>query len=533
MNFIRRHKLLTSSIGIFGASYMLSSNVKDETKFVFNATRRCSNNLIAIVKIINVYKKHLNTDYINQNNLDYNNQKHKAHLIASNILKELLLHNGGVYIKIGQSIASLAHILPEEYVEAMNCIFDSTTPSSYEDVVKTIKNEFKEDLPVLFASFEKEPIASASLAQVHEATLHNGKKVAVKVLHKHLSETAELDMRTIHLLVRALHYVYPNLNFLWLANEIRHNLPQEMNFLNEVENLKKAKSLSERKDVIYPEVYMTSPKVFVMEYMEGAKVTDLKRIQEMGLNPSDVADIIVETFCKQIFLDGYVHVDPHPGNLLVRAKNGKPELVILDHGLYKAVTDDFRVNYCYFWKSLILGDANGIKKACEDLNIVGSFRLFAAMVAHKPWDQIENNNDLGRLRTKTKKEKSASGNYNLEYDPSIASYALPYANEIVDILSKLPRMMLFMLKTNDNLRFVDGKLGSPINQYITMLKFAHRGVINDKYKDQYGWLSSINIFLESLPIYFKVLIFKIANYLIPVETQLLKYDEAKARTLRL
>lgn len=133
---------------------------------------------------------------------------------------------------------------------------------------------------------------------------------------------------------------------------------------------------------------MVGKSVLVMEFMEGSCVTDCDAIIKMGLDPADVAKIVAEVFCKQIFIDGHIHCDPHPGNLLVRCVNSKPELVLLDHGLYKTISDELRVSYSLLWRSIILGDEKGIVSACKQLNVENFYQVFSGMLARKVYFEM-------------------------------------------------------------------------------------------------------------------------------------------------
>jgi hypothetical protein len=107
-----------------------------------------------------------------------------------------------------------------------------------------------------------------------------------------------------------------------------------------------------------------------MKFEEGSYVTDLDAIHKLNLNPAHVARLISQTFCEQIFRHGFVHCDPHDANLLVREnplKKGRPQIVLLDHGLYKDMGDTLRKDYCRLWRALVTGDEPTIKEQCEKL----------------------------------------------------------------------------------------------------------------------------------------------------------------------
>jgi aarF domain-containing kinase len=168
-------------------------------------------------------------------------------------------------------------------------------------------------------------------------------------------------------------------NYGWIVDEIAPNLPKELDFILEGKNSEKACVALRKVGItedhcIIPKVKweQTSHRVLSMEFEEGFPSTDVEKMKKHGLSTRDVAKAISSVFNSQVFTSGFVHCDPHPANVLVRChpqKNGKPQLVLVDHGLYKQIDDEFRVTYAQLWKALLLADIPQIKISCEKLGV--------------------------------------------------------------------------------------------------------------------------------------------------------------------
>ncbi|KAJ7542373.1 hypothetical protein O6H91_10G103500 [Diphasiastrum complanatum] len=257
--------------------------------------------------------------------------KHEAHVRCANRLQALCFKNGGIYIKLGQHVGQLDYLLPQEYVETMrNSLLDKCPVSTYEQVCAVFSAELGLLPHEVFKDFNPVPLASASLAQVHLAHTHDGKKVAVKVQHIHLTDTAAADTATVALIVNVVHWLFPSFDYRWLLDEVQESLPKELDFIHEAKNSElcvynfKKQSPHLAPYIAIPEVYWTlsTSRLLTMEYMEGIKITDVQQIKKLGLRPSDVAKLMSQAFAEMIFRHGFVHCDPHAANMLVRVAPG-------------------------------------------------------------------------------------------------------------------------------------------------------------------------------------------------------------------
>ncbi|KAL5008761.1 hypothetical protein ScPMuIL_014342 [Solemya velum] len=177
-----------------------------------------------------------------------------------------------------------------------------------------------------------------------------------------------------------------------------------------------------------------------------------------------------------IFVQGYVHCDPHPGNVLVKKTKHGPQIVLLDHGLYQTLTDDFRVNYSKMWLSIIRRDTDGIRKYANAMNAGELYELFACMLTARSWDSIVSGVDKTEYTEKEGKEIKRN----------ISFYML----EISDILNKVPREMLLILKTNDVLRGIESCLQCRANatSFINMTRCCVRAMAMDDHQKCDNWI---------------------------------------------
>lgn len=405
-------------------------------------------------------------------------RKSVIHRRAASRLLQLCRDNGGVYIKVGQHLAQLDYLIPEEYTEILSSLFDDTPETDYEDVRQVVCEELGKDPDELFDNFDHSPIASASLAQVHVAyDKQTGRKLAIKIQHRGLRETSAGDIFALCSVVRVAEALFANFNFGWIADEIAPHLPRELDFLNEGKNAERAAAnlLKTGLACVVPKVLWThsSPRVLTMEFEEGFKATDTDAIEKAGLKKHDVAKLISSIFSSQVFLSAFVHCDPHPANVLLRAnKKGKPEVVLVDHGLYRELDPDFQLRYSKLWKSLMLADLHGIKDACQSLGVGEAYTLFAAMLTARPFDEIIERSKKGSLSQDVDTDSSAD-------KAVIRAYVNQFIHQIFGLLDSIPREMLLLLKMNDCLRHIDYSLGSPTNTVVVCGEYAARAVYAD------------------------------------------------------
>jgi predicted unusual protein kinase regulating ubiquinone biosynthesis (AarF/ABC1/UbiB family) len=274
----------------------------------------------------------------------------------------------GLILKGCQFLGSRADVLPREYVEVLSKLQDRVPPKPFSVVRRTVERELKSPLAQIFKSFHDKPMASASLAQVHEAQLLDGRRVAVKVQYPEIEALVKSDLANLRVLFRAVGFLERQFDLMPLVDELGRYVPRELDFENEGRNAESvARGFAGRDDVRVPTVHWehSTRRVLVMEFMEGIKITDVSALRRAGVDVDRVAQILIEAYCEQILAHGFFHADPHPGNLLVQPEG--PRLVFLDFGLSKDLPPDFRRGILAFVVSLLREDPAGLAQALLDL----------------------------------------------------------------------------------------------------------------------------------------------------------------------
>jgi len=430
----------------------------------------------------------------------------QCHLRSANVLLKLCQANGGCFIKVGQHIGALDYLLPEEYVDTMKVLHNRAPKMPMRDVFKVIREDLGSDPDELFRDFVEEPLGTASLAQVHKAKLQDGREVAVKVQHRFVKNHSFVDIYTMDFLVHTVKFFFPQFEFMWLAEEMRKNLPLELSFIQEGKNSEKiAQLLGHHKWLVIPKISWkhSTERVLVMEYCKGIHINDVEGLKSSGVDVNSVSQHVSQMYADMIFKFGYVHCDPHPGNVLVRKnpKSGVDEIVLLDHGLYSQLTNDFRLDYSRFWLSILNADTAGIRTYADKLGVGGLYGLFACMVAGRSWDSITKGID------KTEKNKAES--------KEIKENVAKYIKEIADVLAFVNRQMILIFKTNDLLRTIEFNLGTQNNMgfFVNMSRACFRCLNEERIKHANGRFAYTMAVIRARWDQFKISVYQLFLYL--------------------
>jgi predicted unusual protein kinase regulating ubiquinone biosynthesis (AarF/ABC1/UbiB family) len=252
---------------------------------------------------------------------------------------------GGTLIKAGQFASTRPDLLPAAYVEGLSSLQDRVPPQPRAEIEGAVARELGRPIPEVFSEFDGEPIAAASIAQVHRARLRDGRPVAVKVQYPGIAALVEADLEALESIFGALARLEPGVDLRPIADYLRWTLPLELDFRREADAIAQLRdALTDRDDVVIPGVVgsLSTERLLVMELVEGTKITDRDGLVAAGLDPREVAELLNDAFADQLFRRGVLHADPHPGNLLVQpGPVGGPRLVLLDHGLTLALEPHF------------------------------------------------------------------------------------------------------------------------------------------------------------------------------------------------
>ncbi|KAL0080335.1 ABC1 family-domain-containing protein [Phycomyces blakesleeanus] len=408
---------------------------------------------------------------------------------------------GGIYVKLGQHISAMAYILPFEWTSTLSALQDRCDPSSPEDIEALFLSDYGHSIDEIFEEFDWKPIGVASLAQVHKARLRpdvNGVRlgndgwVAVKLQHPRLDEFCKVDLGTVSFIMGYIKKAFPDFGFDWILQEMKESLPQELNFVHEASNAQQvAQNFAQERaqnqtSLVIPDIVWAQRRIMFMEFIEGARIDDLAYMKEHDIDPSTVSTELTEIFSKMMFLHGFLHCDPHPGNVLIRpAKDPKSkynfDLVLLDHGLYRILTEELRTDYAHLWTSLIRGDEDGIRKYSLRVGCrPEAHRLFASLLTGREWETIESA-DLSSNRTDIEVQR-------------VSGRAKNFLLKVADILARLPRVVLLLLKTSDLLRCLDETLRDSVTKHMTY-------IIMGRYCAEAVWLDAKKSLFDSIATY--------------------------------
>jgi predicted unusual protein kinase regulating ubiquinone biosynthesis (AarF/ABC1/UbiB family) len=300
--------------------------------------------------------------------LDMDRRWSAFHAGSAHHIHRLALDLRGLVLKACQFLGARADVVPPEYVEVLSRLQDRVPPMPFEGVRATVEEELGARLGDVFEHFAQKPIAAASLAQVHEAHLRGGRRVAVKVQYPEIADQVTGDLANLRALFRAVGWLERDLDLLPIFDELGAQLPRELEFEAEGRNAEAvARRLAHRPEVAIPQIVWehTRRRVLVMEYMDGIKITDREALRGAGVDPAWVTRTLVDVFAEQILGHGFFHADPHPGNLFVQPEG--PRLVLLDFGLAKELPETFRRGVVGFVAALLRADVDAMSDALSDL----------------------------------------------------------------------------------------------------------------------------------------------------------------------
>ena len=413
--------------------------------------------------------------------------RHGVHERSAARLLTLCERNGGLYTKAGQFI-STASGMPVPFQQQLSKLQDSARPLDWEDVrdvvvaelgagamANLVPGDVPGDTTVIpgdvaprhsksFASFDREPVAAASLAQVHRAVTSAGEEVAVKVQRPGLRRQFDVDLATMRFITGAVLVAFPNFDFSFLVPEFRDRLARELDFTWEGRSCERTgRALADDPRMVTPDIHwsLTTGKVLTMEYVRGVKVDDGAELRAAGIDPRAAAEALADTFARMLLCHGFVHGDPHPGNMLIRRQPRRVrglrwnsrrraedeardlgaememvtsggwrdalsrmfglggcardvQIVLLDHGLYTELTEHERRRMCRLWHAVAMRDPTLVRAVSSEMGVPESLRwvlpqLMARQTSHvSPIGTNKERNEKGMPINARSKEAAAA-----------------------------------------------------------------------------------------------------------------------------
>ena len=291
-------------------------------------------------------------------------------------------------MKAAQVIASSRVGIHWAYTEKLSGLVDSATPTPYREVRKVICNELKCSSPEdLFEFIDPIPVGCASLAQVHRARLKGESRiVALKVQHPRLQWEIPCDVWMLKWCFRSAEFLFPGAKLSFLLRHTREGLAKELDFVAEAQNMERCRNMlkSSSVDCIVPVHFpkLSTERLLTMEYMNGVRISDARKEYRLSSKASQIiARNTVRLFAEMVFLYGFVHCDPHPGNVMVEPETHR--LILLDHGLYRELSPGFQEAYVSLWNGLFLRNDSIIESASRDMGSPELSEVFSLLFTQR------------------------------------------------------------------------------------------------------------------------------------------------------
>ncbi len=258
-----------------------------------------------------------------------------AELSPPQRMRRSLEELGGTFVKLGQMLSTRPDLIPLRFCRELEKLQDRVPPCRFEQIAKQIKSQFNVEVDELFENFSRDPIAGASLSQVHSAELKTGEKVVVKVQRPGVETYVLSDLELLNFLARMTEKYIEESRFynpVGVVSEFRRMVSKEMDFTVEARNIERFRKNFEDDDTAcFPAVFheYSGRRVLTMERIDGIKISELDRIEDSGLDRKQIALNGARIIIKQIFSHGFFHSDPHPGNIFALEGN---RIAMLDLG---------------------------------------------------------------------------------------------------------------------------------------------------------------------------------------------------------
>jgi predicted unusual protein kinase regulating ubiquinone biosynthesis (AarF/ABC1/UbiB family) len=302
----------------------------------------------------------------------YSKRIEKLHILNANRTKNVILELNGLFLKVGQLISIMSNIAPEAYGHILESLQDNTPNSDFKFVKKSLETELGDSIDNLFNEFNEIPIASASIGQVHQAVLKTGELVAVKIQHPNIGELAKVDLSIIEKLIGLVSRFFKIKGIDHVYSQVKEMIYEELNYTAEAYNMETISLSCEKMEgIIIPKVYSeySSGKILTTAFCEGTKITNVKQLNEWGIDENGIAEKLIFVYCEMILNHGYYHADPHPGNLLVN-KNG--DIIILDFGAIGRLNDEMRETIPVLVRAIVSKDQEAVLDALKKMGFIAN-----------------------------------------------------------------------------------------------------------------------------------------------------------------
>lgn len=288
---------------------------------------------------------------------------------ARKALEEL----GPTYVKFGQLLSMRQDLVPEEYAKELTKLQNRVSPFPFEDVEAMIRSEFGVPISELFAEFDRDPIAAASIGQVHRAKLYSGEDVAVKIQRPAIRKVVDADLDIMYSLAGFAEQHLEEIRLydpVGVIDEISRSIHAELDYTQEARNSERFReNMRGNKHIVIPRVYWdySSEKVLTLEFIDGVKCDDFEKLEEMGVDVNQIAAYGAEAFMKQVFEDGFFHADMHSGNVFVLSDG---RIALLDMGMSGHISTEMQGMLIDALIAITRGDLQRYIEVLKDLGMI-------------------------------------------------------------------------------------------------------------------------------------------------------------------
>jgi len=295
-------------------------------------------------------------------------------------LRKALEELGPTFVKLGQMLSSRADLLPPDIILELSRLRDEVAPFPAEEARKILEGELNRPMDQVFSWFSEDPIAAASIGQVHRARLLDGSEVVVKVQRPGIKRQIHTDMEILRDLARALtenaswarFYDLSAMDLSAMVEEFRESMERETDYLIEAKNAQKLRENHKQDDFVrVPSVYrnLTTSKVLTLEYIQAPNINQISALDAEGIDRKVAAINLGRTILKEIMIDGFFHADPHPGNVSVLSGN---IIFLMDFGMVGSLSASDRGYLCDLLLCLVREDLSGMAKTLLRMGVVPS-----------------------------------------------------------------------------------------------------------------------------------------------------------------
>ncbi|EJD49076.1 ABC1-domain-containing protein [Auricularia subglabra TFB-10046 SS5] len=418
-----------------------------------------------------------------------------------------------------------AAILPTSYREVFAGIFDRAPTVPLSEVRQTFLREFGRPPEELFDSFDPVPVASASIAQVHRAVL-NGQEVAVKVQKAAIAQQIKWDLACYYILLKLQEWWF-EMPITFMHSFVSQQIIQETDFMREARNATRAaediqKDSWLRQRVYVPKVYWerTSKRIMTAEWIDdSSRLNDVDAIVKRGFDTKYIMDTVISIISAQTFVFGFVHCDPHPGNVLIRPHPSdprRPQVVLIDHGLYVELPEKFRKEYTTLWRSVFVGDIGAVERTVKLWGLApGSRDMVASSILLRPHRMKKRENrDLSLEERELTPEQQKEKAYQMQQEMMNRMKSFLQNEELI------PKELMFIGRCQSMLQGNNQALGSPSNRVNLIAKWSAIG-----YRDVVPPVSSI-FTLGPRPLLrtvFELIFFRVSLSLVDIAFRLTRF----------